>query len=59
MMEIEIEPTSMLEKIRWANRKDEATRLLIELISTDIWFHVSTCKTPNENWTTLEGLFGK
>jgi hypothetical protein len=41
------------------NRKDEATRLLLELISTDIWFHVATCKTPNEIWTTLKGLFGK
>jgi hypothetical protein len=45
--------------MRWANHKDEATGLILELISTDLWFHVSTCKTPNEIWTTLEGLFGK
>jgi hypothetical protein len=45
--------------MRWVNRKDEATRLLLELISTDLWFHVATCKTPNDIWTTLEGLFGK
>ena len=45
--------------MRWANRKDEATWLLLDLISIDLWFHVSTCKTPNEIWTTLEGLFGK
>jgi hypothetical protein len=31
----------------------------LELISTDLWFHVATCKTPNKIWTTLEGLFGK
>jgi hypothetical protein len=41
------------------NCKDEATRLLLELISIDLWFHVATCKDPNEIWTTLEGLFGK
>jgi hypothetical protein len=52
-------PTSALEKTKWANLKDEATRLIIELISTDLWFHVVTWKTPNEICTTLEGLFGK
>jgi hypothetical protein len=45
--------------MRWANRKDGATRLLLELISTDLWFYVAACKTPNDIWTTLEGLFGK
>ena len=45
--------------MRWANCKVEATGLLLELISTDLWFHVAACKTPNEIWTTLEGLFGK
>ena len=45
--------------MRWANRKDEAMRLLIEFVSTDLWFHVVACKIPNEIWTTLEGLFGK
>jgi hypothetical protein len=58
-MVIEREPTSVLEKIRWVNRKDEVTRLIIELISIYLWFHVSTCKTRNDIWTTLEGLFGK
>ena len=57
-MATKIEPTSVIEKMRWVNRKDEATRLLLELISTDLWFHVAPCKTPNEIWTTLEGLFG-
>jgi type II secretory pathway component PulC len=59
MMTTETKPISVLEKTRWANRKDEATRILLELISTSLWFHVVTCKTPNEIWTTLEGLFGK
>jgi hypothetical protein len=54
-----MKPTSTIEKMRWVNHKDEATGLLIELISSDLLFHVSACKTPNEIWTTLEGLFGK
>jgi hypothetical protein len=58
-MGTETKPTSTIEKTRWVNRKDEATRLLLELISTDLWFHVATCKTPNAIWTTLESLFGK
>jgi hypothetical protein len=58
-MSTETKPTSVLEKIRWANRKDEATRLLLDLISTNIWFHAAACKTPKEIWITLEGLFGK
>jgi hypothetical protein len=33
--------------------------ILLELIYTDLWFHATACKTPNEIWTTLEGLFGK
>jgi hypothetical protein len=41
-MAIETKPTSTLEKTRWANRKDEATWIILELISTDLWFHVAT-----------------
>ena len=48
MMATETKPTSAIEKMRWANHKDEATGLLLELISTDLWFHVVACKTPNE-----------
>jgi hypothetical protein len=58
-MGIETKPTSEIEKTRWVNRKDETTRLLLEFISTNLWFHVSACKTPNAIWTTLESLFGK
>jgi hypothetical protein len=56
---METKPTSVIENMRWTNRKDEATRLLLELIYTNLWFHVAACKTPNEILTTLEGLFGK
>jgi hypothetical protein len=45
--------------MRWENQKDEATRLIIELISSNLWFHVATFKAPNEIWTTLESLFEK
>ena len=58
-MATETEPTSVIEKMIWVNRKDEATGLFIELISTYLWFHVAACKTPNEIWTTLKGLFEK
>jgi hypothetical protein len=58
-MVTEMKPTSVIEKTRWANRKDETTGLLLELISADLWFHVVACKTPNNIWTTLESLFGK
>ena len=47
-MVTETKPTSVIEKMRCENRKDEATRLLIELLSIDLWFHVVACKTPNE-----------
>ena len=55
----ETKPTSAIEKMRWENRKDKSTGILLELISTDLWFHVFECKIPNEIWTTLESLFGK
>jgi hypothetical protein len=38
---------------------DEAFGMICSLISPDLLFHISCCKTPNESWTTLEGLFGK
>jgi hypothetical protein len=41
-MTTETKPTSVIEKMRWVNRKDESTRLLLELISIDLWFHVAT-----------------
>jgi hypothetical protein len=38
---------------------DEVLRTICSLISPDLLFHISSCKTPNETRTTLEGLFGK
>jgi hypothetical protein len=35
-MATETEPPSAIEKMKWANHKDETTRLLLELISTDL-----------------------
>jgi hypothetical protein len=54
----ETKPTSGIEKSKYLNRMDEAFRTICSLISPDLLFHISSCKTPNEAWTTLEGLFG-
>jgi hypothetical protein len=59
VMATEEEPTSALEKSKYLNHMDEAHGLLCMTISPDLWFHIDACKTPNEIWTTLEGLFGK
>jgi hypothetical protein len=55
----ETELTSSIEKTKYLNRMDEAFETICSLISLDLLFHISSCKTPNEAWTTLEGLFGK
>jgi hypothetical protein len=38
---------------------DEAFRTICSLISPDLLFYISSCKTPIEAWTTLEGIFRK
>jgi hypothetical protein len=38
---------------------DEAFGTIYSLISPELLFHISSCKTPNEAWTTMEGIFGK
>jgi hypothetical protein len=58
-MNTDTEPTSAIEKSKYLNRMDEALRTICSLISPDLLFHISSCKTPNEAWTILEGLFGK
>ena len=55
----ELEPNSAIEKSKYFNRMDEAFRLLCLSISPELLFHVENASTPNEVWTTLEGLFGK
>jgi hypothetical protein len=52
-------PTSAIENSKYLNRMDEALKTICSLISPDLLFHISSCKTPNEAWTILEGLFGK
>jgi hypothetical protein len=58
-MNIEIEPKSSIEKSKYLNRMDEAFGTICSLISPELLFHISSCKTPNEAWTTMEGIFGK
>jgi hypothetical protein len=58
-MNIDIEPTSSIEKSKYLNRMDEALRTICSLISPNLFFHIYSCKTPNEAWKILEGLFGK
>jgi hypothetical protein len=58
-MNIDIKPTSAIEKSKYLNRMDEALGTICSLISLDPLFHKSSCKTPNEAWKILEGLFGK
>jgi hypothetical protein len=58
-MNTDTEPTSAIEKSKYLNRMDEALGTICSLISPDLLFHISSCKTPNEAWTILEGLFGK
>jgi hypothetical protein len=52
-------PTSSIEKSKYLNHMDEALRTICSLISPDLLFHISSCKTSNEAWNTLEGIFGK
>ena len=56
-MNIDTEPTSAIEKSKYLNQMNEALRTIYSLISPDLLFHISSCKTPNEAWTTLEGIF--
>ena len=58
-MNIDTNPSSAIEKSKYLNPMDEALETICSLISPDILLHISYCKTPNEAWTTLEGLFGK
>jgi hypothetical protein len=38
---------------------DEAFGTICSVISPELLFHISSCKTPNEAWTTMEFFFGK
>jgi hypothetical protein len=58
-MDTETKPTSSIEKSKYLNQMDEAFGTICSLISPKLIFHISSCKTPNEAWTTMEGNFGK
>jgi hypothetical protein len=58
-MNIDTEMTSSIEKSKYLNRMDEALEKICSLIYFDLLFHISSCKTLNEAWKILEGIFGK
>jgi hypothetical protein len=50
-MNIEIEPKSSIEKSKYLNRMDEMLGTICSLISLELLFLISSCKTSNESWT--------
>jgi hypothetical protein len=58
-MNIDTETTPAIEKSKSLNQMDEAFGTICNLISPKLLFHISSCKTPNEAWTTMKGIFGK
>jgi len=59
MMGIKFESILDDENMKWFNICDEAYGLLCLSISLDLLFHIKFGSSPNQIWTTLEGLFGK
>lgn len=59
MMGTKVESTPNVEKLKWFNRCDKAYGLLYLFVSLDLLFHIESANSPNQIWTTLEGLFGK
>jgi hypothetical protein len=47
------------KKSKYLNRMDEAFKTICSLISLELLFDISSFKTPNEYWTTMEGIFEK
>ena len=58
-MDTEEEPTSVIDKAIFLNKKVEAFRFLCLSISRDLLFHLSGLKTPKEIWDKLDTLYGK
>jgi hypothetical protein len=58
-MNTDTELKSAIEKSKYLNHMDEALGTICSLISPNLLFHISSCKTSNEAWTILEGIFGK
>ena len=59
IMDTKEEPTSVIDKARFLNKKDEAFRFLCLSVSRDLLFHLSGLKNPKEIWDKLETLCGK
>ena len=58
-MDTEEEPSSMIDKATFLNKKDEAFKFLCLSISWDLLFDLSRLKTPKKIWDKLETLYGK
>ena len=57
-MDTKEEPTSVIDKARLLNKKDEAFEFLCLFVSQDLLFHLSRLKNPKEIWDKLETLHG-
>ena len=58
-MENEVNPNSVLNKIKWHNKRDDAYGLLCLSISRDLLFRLDGLTSPNEVWENIVELFGK
>ena len=58
-MDTEEDPTHVIDKARFLNKKDEAFRFLSLSISQDLLFHLSGLKNPKEIWDKLDTLHGE
>ena len=58
-MDTKEEPTHVIDKARFLNKKDEAFICLCLSISKDLLFHLSGLKNPKEIWDKLDTLYGK
>ena len=58
-MDTEEEPTHVIDKARFLNKKYEAFGFLCLSISRDLLFHLSGLKNPKEIWDKLDTLYGK
>ena len=58
-MDTEEEPTHVIDKAIFLNKKYEAFRFVCLSISRDLLFHLLGLKTPKEIWDKLDTLYGK
>ena len=58
-MDIEEEPTHVIDKARFLNKKDEAFGFLCLYISKDLLFHLSGLKTLKDIGDQITSLYGK